>query len=63
MSESIFKDYLGENVKATFRDGDQFKVIRGKVEEICGGHVKIKGKLGTIVLKESLIEKMSESQE
>jgi ribosome maturation factor RimP len=58
-TESIFNDYLGQNVKITFRDGTQFKVIRGKLEEIKGGHIKVVGKLGTIVIKEDLIEKMA----
>lgn len=56
--ESIFSEFLGEMVKVTFRDGSQFKIARGKLEEIKNGFIKVAGELGTIVIKESNIDKM-----
>ena len=59
MNLSLFSEFLGEEVKAPYRDGEQFKVARGVLESIDSGFVKIKGRLGTIVINEKNIEKMS----
>ena len=59
MAESIFKEFLGEAVKAPYRDGSQFKIARGTLEAAENGFVKISGKLGTIIINEKVIEKMS----
>ena len=55
----LFDEFLGEEVKAPYRDGTQFKVARGILESIDSGFVKIKGRLGTIIINEKNIEKMS----
>ena len=57
--DSLFREFLGQEVKAPYRDGTQFKIARGVLEDINGGFVKIKGKLGTIIINEKNIEKMS----
>ena len=60
MSEiSMFKEFLGYEVKAPYKDGNQFKIARGVLEEINNGFVKINGRLGTIIINEKNIEKMS----
>jgi len=59
MSESVFSEFLGQEVKAPYRDGTQFKIARGKLVSVDGGFVKIVGKLGTIIINEKNIEKMS----
>jgi len=56
---SIFSEFLGEEIKAPYRDGDQFKIARGTLEGITDGFIKISGKLGTIIINEKNIEKMS----
>jgi len=56
---SIFSEFLGKDVKAPYKDGSQFKIARGKLEDITNGFVKINGKLGTIIINEKNIEKMS----
>ena len=56
---SLFNEFLGQDVKAPYKDGTQFKIARGVLEEINDGFVKIKGRLGTIVINEKNIEKMS----
>ena len=56
---SLFKEFLGQDIKAPYKDGTQFKIARGILEEINNGFVKIKGKLGTIIINEKNIEKMS----
>ena len=50
---------MGEEVKAPYRDGDQFKIARGKLEAVNNGFVKVVGRLGTIIINEKNIEKMS----
>jgi len=55
----IFSDFLGKEVKAPYKDGTQFKIARGVLEDITGGFVKIKGRLGTIIINEKNVEKMS----
>ncbi len=60
MSSSLFDEFVGMEVKAPYRDGNQFKIARGKLEEINNGFVKIRGKLGTIVIAEKNIEKMAQ---
>ena len=56
---SIFDEFLGELVKVPYRDGSQFKIAKGTLTEIKEGFIKITGPLGTIVLKEENIERMS----
>jgi len=58
-NHSVFEEFLGKEVKAPYRDGTQFKIARGYLENIDGGFVKIKGRLGTIIINEKNIEKMS----
>ena len=55
----MFKEFLGYEVKAPYKDGNQFKIARGVLEEINNGFVKINGRLGTIIINEKNIEKMS----
>jgi len=59
MSDSLFREFLGQEVKAPYKDGSQFKIARGVLEDINNGFVKIKGRLGTIIINEKNIEKMS----
>lgn len=59
MSKSIFEEFLGQQVKAPYKDGTQFKIARGTLEAIEKGFVKIDGRLGTIIINEKNIEKMS----
>lgn len=60
---SVFQEFLGQEVKAPYRDGEQFKIARGKLEAIDGGFVKVSGRLGTIIINEKNIEKMSKLKE
>ena len=59
MNNSLFREFLGQEVKAPYKDGTQFKIARGILEEINNGFVKIKGRLGVIIINEKNIEKMS----
>ena len=59
MKESLFAEFLGQEIKAPYKDGSQFKIARGVLREISNGFVKISGRLGTIVINEKNIEKMS----
>ncbi len=63
MTKSVFMDFLGQNIKAPYKDGTQFKIARGRLESIDGGFIKINGKLGTIIINEKNIEKMSRVSE
>jgi len=55
----LFDEFVGREVKAPYKDGSQFKIARGTLTEISNGFVKIRGRLGTIVINERNIEKMS----
>ena len=57
--QSVFGEFVGTEVKAPYRDGNQFKVARGRLADASKGFVKIVGRLGTIVINEKNIEKMS----
>lgn len=59
--ESVFKEFLGEEVKVPYRDGDQFKIARGILESCDNGFVKITGRLGTLIINEKNIERMSKA--
>ena len=61
-NNTLFKEFIGQEVKAPYKDGTQFKIARGILEEIDNGFVKIKGELGTIIINEKNIEKMSKSK-
>ena len=63
IENSLFKEFLGQEVKAPYKDGTQFKIARGILEDINNGFVKIKGKLGTIIINEKNIEKMTKLSE
>ena len=56
---SLFEEFIGKDIKAPYKDGSQFKIARGTLTEISNGFVKIRGKLGTIVINERNIEKMA----
>jgi len=58
-NNNLFKEFLGKEIKAPYKDGTQFKIARGVLEEISNGFVKIRGELGTIIINEKNIEKMS----
>lgn len=62
-AKSIFEEFVGKEVKAPYRDGTQFKIARGNLVSITSGFVKIKGRLGTIIINEKNIEKMSRVSE
>jgi len=62
-NESVFAEFLGQEIKAPYKDGNQFKIARGTLEAITNGFVKISGKLGTIIINEKNIEKMSRAKE
>jgi hypothetical protein len=59
MNKSPFMDFIGDEIKAPYKDGNQFKIARGKLESVDDGFVKIVGRLGTIVINSRNIQKMS----
>jgi len=61
--DDVFADFVGQKVKVPYRDGDQIKVARGKLETIRNGFVRIHGDLGTIIINTKNIEKMSRINE
>lgn len=58
MEDSIFAEFVGQEIKVIFKDGTTFKIARGRLDEIRNGFIKVVGKLGTIIIKEDNIEKM-----
>ncbi|MFH1849931.1 MAG: hypothetical protein ABH879_07165 [archaeon] len=56
---SVFEEFLGKKVKVPYKDGTQFRIARGILQSVEGGFVKITGPLGTIIINEKNIEKMS----
>ena len=61
VGESVFNDFIGHEVKVPYRDGTQFKIARGVLEDVHEGFIKINGKLGTIVINQKNIERISRS--
>jgi hypothetical protein len=57
--QSVFQEFVGQPVKAPYRDGSVLKIARGTLVDINNGFVKISGQLGTIVINEKNIEKMA----
>ena len=62
-NQSVFEEFIGRDVKAPYKDGTQFKIARGVLSSINNGFVKISGRLGTIIINEKNIEKMSRVSE
>lgn len=56
---SIFEEFIGKVVKAPYQDNKQFKIARGKLVSAKDGFVKIKGDIGTIIINQKDIRKMS----
>jgi hypothetical protein len=61
--QEVFSEFVGQRVKVPYRDGDQIKVARGKLETINDSFAKIAGDLGTIIINTKNIEKMSRARE
>jgi len=59
MESSVFGEFVGKTIKAPYQDGGQFKIAKGILVAARQGFVKIQGPLGTIIIRESNIEKMS----
>ena len=59
MNEIIELDLTTNERSQIYKDGTQFKIARCVLEEISNGFVKIRGELGTIIINEKNIEKMS----
>ncbi len=59
MNSTLFEEFLGKEIKAPYKDGDQFKIARGTLTEINNGFLKISGKLGTIIINEKNVEKVA----
>ena len=57
--DSVFSEFVGQEVKAPYKDGEQFKIARGVLISAKNGFVKIRGELGTNIIREQNIEKMS----
>ena len=55
----LFEEFVGKEIKAPYKDGNQFKIARGTLKEINNGFVKIVGNLGTIIINQKNIEKMA----
>lgn len=61
-SVSPFSDFLDKNIKAVYQDGGQFKIARGVLGGINSGFLRINGRLGTIIINERNIQKLSEAK-
>ena len=57
--KDLFTEFIGHEVKVPYRDGAQFKIARGILEDINSGFIKVTGKLGTIVINQKNIERIS----
>ena len=62
MQNSLFKDFLGEEVKAPFRDGKHIKVARGTLEAVQDGFIRLRGNRGLILINQNNIEKITKVQ-
>jgi hypothetical protein len=56
---TLFKEFLGKELNPPYRDGEQYKIARGKLKEINDGFLKIEGSLGTIIINQKNVEKMA----
>ena len=61
VGESVFNDFIGHEVKVPYRDGAQFKIARGVMEDATSDFVRIRGRLGTIVINQKNIERVSKA--
>jgi len=54
----MFGGFIGKNIKAAYRDGDQIKFARGILESAEGGLLRITGRLGTLIINTETIQKL-----
>ena len=59
MTKDTFAMFLGQEIKAPYRDGSTFKVARGVLEDYDERFIRISGRIGTIIINQKNIEKMS----
>lgn len=55
----MFQEFLNKSIKATYKDGTQFKVARGILREVDDQFLKVDGKLGIIIIQKKKVEKVS----
>lgn len=55
----IFDEFIGKEVKAPYKDGTQYKIAKGVLENVENGFIKIRGRLGVIIINEVNVEKMA----
>lgn len=54
----MFEEFINKEVKCCYKDFNQYKIARGKLEKVEEHLVKITGRLGTIIINKKNIEKM-----
>jgi hypothetical protein len=54
----MFEEFFKKEVKCCYKDFDQNKIARGKLVEINNGLIKITGRLGTIIIRDTQVMKM-----
>lgn len=54
----MFSEFIGKEVKCLYKDFNQDKIARGTLMEEEGNHIKITGRLGSIILNKKQIVKM-----
>jgi len=57
--KNSFTEFIGEEIKAPYKDGNQLKIARGTLKGVEVGFIKVVGRLGTIVINSNNIQKMS----
>jgi len=60
MKEDILQEIVGRQVKIPFKDADQTRIARGVLVSYDKDFVKVKGELGTLIIKRESIYKVGE---
>lgn len=55
----MMEEFIGKEVKVTFRDGENLKIARGILADYSDGLVKVSGSRGILIISSSSIQKMS----
>lgn len=60
MEEGQIIKFLNKDIHARFRDGENNKIVEGRLEAVVDRFVKIVGKKGVIVINENNVVGMDE---
>ena len=59
----MFDEFIGQNIKVVYRDNGAFRIAKGTLDEDNGFFLKVRGRLGIIIINHKCIERVGKLKE